>query len=67
MSVVAKILVVLNLFLAIGFLGASATFLGVQENYKVQLAESSTKMQGEIDDLTAQKKISRGPTSNQRP
>lgn len=55
MSVVAKILVVLNLFLAIGFLGASATFLGVQENYKVQLAETSTKMQGEIDDLTTQK------------
>jgi SMC interacting uncharacterized protein involved in chromosome segregation len=55
MSVVAKILVVLNLFLAIGFLGASATFLGVQENYKVQLAETSAKMQTEIDDLTDQK------------
>jgi predicted nuclease with TOPRIM domain len=55
MSTVAKILVVLNLFLAVGFLGASATFLGVQENYKVQLAETSEKMQGEIDDLSAQK------------
>jgi predicted nuclease with TOPRIM domain len=55
MSTVAKILVVLNLFLAVGFLGASATFLGVQENYKVQLKETSEKMQVEIDDLTAQK------------
>ena len=66
MSVVAKILVVLNLFLAIGFLGASATFLGVQENYKVQLAETSTKMQGEIDDLTAQKKKLGTDLSDQR-
>ena len=55
MSVVAKILVVLNLFLAIGFLGASATFLGVQENYKVQLAEKTDELQREIDDLTTQK------------
>ncbi len=52
MSVVAKILVVLNLFLAVGFLGASATFLGVQENYKVQLKETTEKMQGQINDLT---------------
>jgi chromosome segregation ATPase len=53
MSVVAKILVVLNLFLAIGFLGASATFLGVQENYKVQLAETKADLQSKIDDLDA--------------
>ena len=66
MSVVAKILVVLNLFLAIGFLGASATFLGVQENYKVQLAEASTRMQGEIDDLTAQKQKLGKDLSDQR-
>lgn len=55
MSVVAKILVVLNLFLAIGFLGASATFLGVQENYKVQLAETEETLGVEIADLKAQK------------
>jgi predicted nuclease with TOPRIM domain len=55
MSVVAKILVVLNLFLAIGFLGASATFLGVQENYKVKLEESTEAMGVEIADLKAQK------------
>jgi predicted nuclease with TOPRIM domain len=66
MSVVAKILVVLNLFLAIGFLGASATFLGVQENYKVQLAETSAKMQGEIDDLTTQKQKLGKDLSDQR-
>jgi len=66
MSVVAKILVVLNLFLAIGFLGASATFLGVQENYKVQLAETSARMQTEIDDLTAQKQKLGKDLSDQR-
>ncbi len=66
MSVVAKILVVLNLFLAIGFLGASATFLGVQENYKVQLAETSATMQGKIDDLTAQKQKLGKDLSDQR-
>ncbi len=66
MSVVAKILVVLNLFLAVGFLGASATFLGVQENYKVQLKETSEKMQGQIDDLNALKDKLGGDLANQR-
>jgi predicted nuclease with TOPRIM domain len=55
MSGIAKILVVLNLFLAIGFLGAASTFLGVQENYKVQLAEAEETLGVEIADLKAQK------------
>lgn len=46
MSAIAKILIVLNLLLAVAFLGAAATFLGQQESWKLkheQLTKSSTQ------------------------
>jgi delta 1-pyrroline-5-carboxylate dehydrogenase len=43
MSVIAKILVVLNLVLAVVFLGASATYLGQKEGWKLRYE----KMEGE--------------------
>ena len=49
MSVVAKILVVLNLVLAIVFLGAAATFLGAQESWKVKHEEDTARLQRDLD------------------
>ena len=49
MSVVAKILVVINLLLAVVFLGASATYLGVQENYMQKWQKDTAALQQEID------------------
>ena len=51
MSVIAKILIVLNLLLAVVFLGAAATFLGQQESYKVKLANLQTKYDTETKNL----------------
>jgi outer membrane murein-binding lipoprotein Lpp len=53
MSVVAKILVVLNLVLAIVFLGAAATFLGAQESWKVKYEEYEVETTKKIDTITA--------------
>jgi hypothetical protein len=49
MIVVAKILVVLNLILAIVFLGAAATFLGAQESWKVKYNEDTARLQRDLD------------------
>ena len=48
MSVVAKILVVLNLVLAIVFLGMASTFLGQQESWKVRHDTQVKEMGDEI-------------------
>ena len=48
MSVVAKILVVLNLVLAIVFLGMASTFLGQQESWKVRHDAKVKEMGDEI-------------------
>jgi len=52
MSGVAKILIVLNLVLAIAFLGAAATFLGVQESYKLRWETDTAAKDAEIATLT---------------
>ncbi len=52
MSGVAKILIVLNLVLAIAFLGAAATFLGVQESYKLRWEKDTAEKDAEIVTLT---------------
>ncbi len=52
MSTVAKIFVVLNLALAVAFLGASATFLGYLDSYK-------TKYEGEQKDHDTTKKAAK--------
>lgn len=53
MSVVAKILIVLNLVLAVVFLGASASFLGQKESWKTKYETDTAKMQETIDAKTA--------------
>jgi chromosome segregation ATPase len=53
MSVIAKILIVLNLVLAVVFLGASATFLGQQESFKKKYDDLKIASAAEIDDLKA--------------
>jgi SMC interacting uncharacterized protein involved in chromosome segregation len=55
MSVVAKILIVLNLVLAVAFLSGAASFLGQKENYKKQLAELKEATDQEIATLTDQR------------
>jgi len=55
MSVIAKILIVLNLVLAVVFLGASATFLGQQESWKKKHDDLKTATTAEIADITAQR------------
>lgn len=55
MSVIAKILIVLNLIFAVVFLGASATFLGQQESWKQKHDALKTATTAEIADLTAQR------------
>lgn len=52
MSGVAKILIVLNLVLAIAFLGAAATFLGVQESWKLRWTKDTEAKDAEIATLT---------------
>lgn len=51
MSAIAKILIVLNLLLAVAFLGAAATFLGQQESYKFQLEQLQAKYTSETQRL----------------
>jgi hypothetical protein len=55
MSVIAKILIVLNLVLAVVFLGASATFLGQQESWKKKHDDLKSASAATIADLTAQR------------
>jgi DNA repair exonuclease SbcCD ATPase subunit len=55
MSVVAKILIVVNLLLAVAFLAASATYLGAKTSAKKELEEYKIKAQAEIQTLTSQK------------
>ena len=52
MSVVARILIVLNLVLAVVFLGASATFLGQKESWKKLHEVDTQKLKEEVADLT---------------
>lgn len=54
MSVVARILIVLNLVLAVVFLGASATFLGQKESWKKRHEVDTAKLKEEVADLTNQ-------------
>jgi predicted nuclease with TOPRIM domain len=51
MSVVAKILVVINLLLAFVFLGAASTFLGEKETWKIRHTKDTADLQKKIDDL----------------
>lgn len=53
MSVIAKILVVLNLILAVVFLGTSSTYLGQKESWKIQYVNLDTKLNEEIKNLKA--------------
>ena len=55
MSVVAKILIVLNLLLAVVFLGSAATFLGAQETWKKKHNDLKTETDASIAGLTADK------------
>jgi len=54
MSVVAKILIVLNLVLAVAFLGASASFLGQKESYKKMYEDTKAELSAQIDVLRQQ-------------
>jgi TolA-binding protein len=51
MSAIAKILIVLNLLLAVAFLGAAATFLGQQESWKFKHTELNDKYTRETKEL----------------
>jgi predicted nuclease with TOPRIM domain len=51
MSVVAKILVVINLLLAFVFLGAASTFLGEKETWKIRHEKDTADLRKQIDDL----------------
>jgi predicted nuclease with TOPRIM domain len=51
MSVIAKILIVVNLLLAVVFLGAAATFLGQQESWKKKHDDLQARTSSEIKDL----------------
>jgi outer membrane murein-binding lipoprotein Lpp len=51
MSVIAKILVVINLVLAVVFLGASSTYLGQKESWKLQKEKVETELNREITEL----------------
>lgn len=68
MSAIAKILIVLNLLLAVAFLGAAATFLGQQENWKLkheQLTErTTTEIQGLNDALASARNDQRTAEQN---
>jgi predicted nuclease with TOPRIM domain len=51
MSVIAKILIVVNLLLAVVFLGAAATFLGEQESWKIRYDKQAKELNATIDTL----------------
>jgi predicted nucleic acid-binding Zn-ribbon protein len=57
MSVVAKILIVLNLVLAVVFLGAASTFLGEQQKYKLQFENVSAEFATAQTNWEAQKAV----------
>jgi small-conductance mechanosensitive channel len=65
MSVIAKILIVLNLVLAVVFLGASATFLGQQESWKKKHDDLKTATAAEIADISAQRDGARNTARDQ--
>jgi len=65
MSVIAKILIVLNLVLAVVFLGASATFLGQQEAWKTKHDKLQASTSAEINDLNTQLETARQRASAQ--
>jgi chromosome segregation ATPase len=65
MSVIAKILIVLNLLLAVVFLGAASTFLGQQESYKIQLENTKQKMQDDLDVEIANRKTADAKATEQ--
>jgi chromosome segregation ATPase len=56
MSVIAKILIVLNLLLAVVFLGAAATFLGQQEAWKIKYEKMQKEKETEISELNTKLK-----------
>ena len=64
MSVVAKILIVLNLILAVVFLGSAATFLGAKETWKKQYDDLKVKTDGDIATLTTQRDKLQGDLRN---
>lgn len=51
MSVIAKILVVINLVLAVVFLGTSSTYLGQKESWKLQKEKVEKELNQEITEL----------------
>lgn len=55
MSVVAKILIVLNLLLAVVFLGSSATYLGAKETWKKKHGVLKVQTDAEISELKQQR------------
>jgi len=62
MSTVAKVFVVLNLLLAVAFLGAAATHLGYDDSYRKKLTDVTAQkdaeikaVKGQLDDLTKDK------------
>jgi hypothetical protein len=55
MSVVAKILIVINLLLAVAFLAASATFLGAKTHWKHEYEVETAKLKEDIKELTSTK------------
>jgi chromosome segregation ATPase len=65
MSVIAKILIVLNLLLAVVFLGAASTFLGQQESYKIKLEKLDSDKKREIDTLEATLKAAEDKATGQ--
>ena len=61
MSTLAKVFVVLNLLLAVAFLGAAAAFLGHSDNWKAKHDKLDLLSRAEIGSLTA------SVTTEQRP
>jgi SMC interacting uncharacterized protein involved in chromosome segregation len=55
MSVVAKILIVINLLLAVAFLAASATFLGAKTHWKHEYEVQTAKLKEDIKELNSTK------------
>ena len=51
MSMVAKILIVLNLILAVAVMGAAGAYLQSAENFKKQYSDSKAQLEGTIKDL----------------
>jgi uncharacterized phage infection (PIP) family protein YhgE len=65
MSVVAKILIVINLLLAVAFLAASATFLGAKTHWKHKHEVDTARLEEEVKELNAEKARLQGNLADQ--